>query len=315
MITKEISDIKNYATVSSSFTYNKLKPHLQTVATNEIVNCIGETQYATLENYSDSDALVKKVIELIKDAETNLALFYYLPIGGLQITNGGVSVIVPKGQDKAPEKDLRDSLRYYKKRAFKALDKLLELMESDEDKFSNWVASTQYSKFKALLVNSTADFQAHHNIFNSRQTFMSLVSEIKLVELKFVTPSITNASLIVLKTSASEDEIFTQVKNLVAAAIVLFTVSKTLGSGLYYQSASGFELRFDVLDYERNFNNSKEISTYTKSEKREKATEATQLLKTATQLIKANPQLFAYVVPKTKEPRKHFIAGKSIIAI
>ncbi|MFA5296611.1 MAG: DUF6712 family protein [Lutibacter sp.] len=314
MITKNIEDIRKYATVSSSFTFPKLENHLLRVSENEISETISEEEYARLEAYADSDLVVLKAIKIIKDAETNLALFNYLQVGDIQINSGGVSKIIPQGQDAAPDKDVRDAMRYHKKCGLKALDKLLTLFEENEAEFALWKASKQYTKFKNLLVNSTADFQAHYNIFESRQTFLSLVSEIETVEYEFIMPSITNASLTHLKTTESADPIFINVKKLLEKAIVFFTVSKTLGSGLYYQSATGFELRFDVLDYERKFGSEKEISSHIKAQKKQKETEAIQFLKMAVGLIRANPLLFAYVAPTVVE-RNPFIAGKSIVGL
>ncbi len=314
MITKTIADIKKYATVSNGFTFDKLQPHIQRVANNEITKNISETEYERLENYTDSDAIVLKAIEYIKDAETNLALYNYLPVGSIQITNASVSVVVPNGQADANDKDLRDAMRYHKKCGLQALDKLLTLFEENEDKFTLWKASNQYTKFKSLLVNSTAVFQSHYNIFESRQTYLSLVSEVETVEYQYIKPSITNATLQYLKDTTSTNAIFIDVKKLVQKAIVFFTVSKTLGSGLYYQSATGFELRFDVLDYERKFGEAKEISDHIKSQKKQKEIEAIQFLKIAVGLIKANPTLFAYV-PTEVTRKSSYIAGKSIVAV
>lgn len=314
MITKTITDITNYATVASSFTFDKLKPHLQRVATNDIAKYISNDEYERLDTYADNDAIVLKAIGIIKDAEINLALFNFLPVGSIQINSGGVSVIIPQGQTDANDKDLRDALRYHKKCGLQALDRLLTLFEENEDEFALWKASKQYTKFKNLLVNSTAIFNDSYNIFESRQTFLSLVSEIETVEYEFIMPSITNATLNHLKTTASNDEIFKHVKKLIQKSIVFFTVSKTLGSGLYYQSATGFELRFDVLDYERKFSDSKEISSHIKAQKKQKETEAIQFLKIAVGLIRANPALFAYVAPTVVE-RNPFIAGKSIVGL
>lgn len=314
MITKDINDIKKYATVGSSFTFAKLETHLQHVADYEIAKVISNEEYNRLENYADTDEIVLKAITTIKDVEVNLALFNYLPVGSIQINSGGVSVVIPVGQQDATEKDLRDALRYHKKRGLKALDSLLKLFEENEAKFTLWKASKQYTKFKSLLVNSTENFQSHYNIFESRQTFLSLVPEIETVEYQFIKPSITNATLQHLKDTNSTDETFIDVKKLVQKAIVFFTVSKTLGSGLYYQSATGFELRFDVLDYERKFGESKEISSHIKSQKKQKEVEAIQFLKIAVGLIKANPTLFAYV-PTEVIRKNSYIAGKSIVAL
>jgi hypothetical protein len=314
MITKTIEDIRKYAKVSSSFKYDLLEAELSDVADNQIASAISLEEYAVLEAYSENDAIIKKAIEFIKSAEVNLALFNYLPVGAIQITAGGVSVVTSQNQENATKTDMRDALRLYKKKGYKAIDNVLALFEKYEDKFTAWKASEQYTNFKDLLVNNTAEFQEHYNIFNSRQTFLHLVPELKIVEQQYLIPGITLATLNELKTATSTDEIFKEVKNLVSKAAVLYTVSKNLGSGLFYQSANGFELRFDILDYERNFTNEKDISAHLRKQRKEKANEAKEFLKVALKSIQENTELFNYTAP-TVASINPFINGKGVVAI
>lgn len=314
MITKTIEQIKTYAKVSSSFTYDLLAPELNDVADDAIAKAISLQEYSVLETYTGTDAIVKKAIDLITKAEVNLALFNYMKIGGIQLNAGGISVVTPLKQEKAEKYDKRDALRLYKKKGYKAIDAVLELFEENENKFTAWKTSKQYTYFKGILVNNTAKFQEHYNIFNSRQTFLHLVPELKIVEQQYLVPGITLNTLNELKTSTSADAKFTQVKNLVSKVAVLYTVSKNLGSGLFYQSANGFELRFDILDYERNFTNDKDISAHLRKQRKEKQNEAKEFLKVALKIIKENPTLFNYTAPEVVSA-KPFLNSKGNVFI
>lgn len=314
MITKTLQDIRTFAKVGSSFKYEILASELQDVADNEIAKFISLEEYAVLEDYSGTDAIVKKAIEFIKSAEVNLAMFQYLPVGSLSINSGGVSIVTPNNQENASKPDMRDALRLYRKKGYKAIDNTLMLFEKNESLFPAWKTSEQYTSFKELLVNDTMTFQEHYNIFNSRQTFLHLVPELKIVEQQYLIPSLTLATLNELKTSTSTDAIFKETKKLVEKACVLYTVSKNLGSGLFYQSSNGFELKFDVLDYERNFNFDKQISDHTKAQRKRKQNEAKEFLKVALTTIKENASLFNYTAPTT-ERKKLFINGKGVVGI
>jgi hypothetical protein len=314
MITKTIEDVRKFARVANTFTFDALENEIRDAANNEIATVISLEEYMVLETYTDNDAIIKKAIENIQNAEVNFALFNYLPVGSIQITKGGVSTILPKGQEDATPKDMRDALRLYKKKAHKALDNVLEIFEKHEAKFTAWKASDQYTNFKDLLVNNTAQFQKHYSIFNSRQTFLQLIPELRIVEQQYIIPAITDNSLIELKSTVSANAIFKKVKNLVSKATVLYTVSKNLGSGLFYQSANGFELRFDILDYERNFTNDKQLSLHIRKQRLEKENEAKEFLKIAVKLIKENAALFKYEAKEITKA-KLFINGKGIVAI
>lgn len=315
MITKNITQFREIAIVEGSFTYDKIKPQLRQVSRYDLAPVISKEQLEELENYTGSDAVIKEVIEIAREVEVNLAMYRYLPIGAMQISKGGVNVVSPNGQQSASSKDIRDSLRSYKTAGLKALDALLELMELNELKFPKWKASKQYTVFKSLLVNSTSDFQKHYNIFKSRQTFLSLVSEIETTESRYIIPIIQKSVLEHLKTSDSDNETFIEVKNLVVKAIVFYTVSETLGSGLYFQSAKGFQLRFDILDYERNFTDKDILSDYIKQQRKSKKNEAFNFLKTALDIIKENPLIFSSYQLIDKKNRMPFIEGKGIVGI
>ena len=314
MITKTIAQIRENVKVASSFTYNLLQPELKTVSNNQVASAISLEEYAVLENYTGTDAIVKKAIDFIIAAEVNLAMFNYLPVGAISVNSGGVSIVKPNNQENATKTDMRDALRLYKKKGYKALDNALMLFDKYEDKFPAWKTSEQYTKFKYLLVNSTTEFQEHYNIFNSRQTFLHLVPELKIVEQQYFIPGITLATLNELKTNTSTDGTFLEVKNLVSKSAVLYTVSKNLGSGLFYQSSNGFELRFDILDYERNFTNDKDISNHIRKQRKEKENEARSFLKIALKTIKANATLFNYTKAEVSSVQT-FINGKGVVGI
>ena len=165
-----------------------------------------------------------------------------------------------------------------------------------------------------MLVNNTSEFQEHYNIFDSRQTFLQLVPELKIVEQQYIIPGITKTTLNELKTATSTDATFLEVKKLVSKAMVLYTVAKNLGSGQFYQSANGFELRFDILDYERNFADNKTLNSHTQEQKKQKENEAKEFLKVALTTIKENATLFSYVANEvaSKQP---FVNGKGAVLI
>lgn len=315
MITKNSTQFREIAIVEASFSYEKIKPQLRQVSKYDLAPAISKEQLQELQNYNGTDTVILEAIELAKEVEVNLAMYRYLPIGALQISKGGINVVSPTGQQPAVSKDIRDNLRYYKSAGLKALDALLELMELNEAKFTQWKNSKQYTIFKSLLVNSTSDFQKHYNIFNSRQTFLSLISEIETVENQFIIPIIQKSVLEDLKQSSSNNDTFKQVKNLVAKAIVFYTVSKTLGSGLYFQKANGFEIRFDILDYERNFTDKDILNDFLKSQRKAKENEALNFLKSALNLIKANPTIFSTYQIEDRKTRRPFIAGKGIVGV
>jgi hypothetical protein len=321
MITKNTADLKKYAHVTSGFTFENMQSFIQDGVSDLLYKYISKSQYIVLEAYTGNDAIILEAKELAAKFEVKFGMFSYLPIGSMQVTSAGIINVTPNQQAATSRTALNDAQRVYKKGALQALDSLLELLEENEANFPSWKASKAYTNYKSLLVNATAVFQSHFDIFNSRQTFISLVPDLKIVESQFIKPGITAAVLAQLKTKPSTDLtaahllIFNEVKQKVQAAIVLFTVSKTLGSGMYYQSATGFQIRFDILDFERKFAAQKQIDHHIGSQIAQRKSEANNFLKEALDLIQQNTTIFTtYNLPETVT-RSSFIATSGFVGI
>jgi hypothetical protein len=306
MITKSTEDLKKHAHLTSGFTFEKMQSFLEDAISQFLYKYISKAQYKVLEDYTGADEIILEARNLAAKCEVKLAMFNYLPIGSMQVTSAGIHNITPNQQAATSRTAINDAQRIYRKSGLQALDNLLTLLEENEDKFDVWKASKAYTNFKGVLVNSTGVFQNHYDIFNSVQTFISLVPEIKIVESQFIKPAITAEVLVEIKTKVTTDFseadllIFNTVKDKVQAAIVLFTVSKTLGSGMYYQSSTGFQIRFDILDYERKFAAQNQIDHHIGAQIVQKKSEATNFLKEALDIIQDNTTIFTtYILPET----------------
>ncbi|SEC46638.1 hypothetical protein SAMN04489761_3072 [Tenacibaculum sp. MAR_2009_124] len=318
MITKNLEDFKEFISVESSFDgqgFKKIQPFLKSVYQNKLVKLIGKEQVIRFTQYSESDEIIQQAVKFAKEVETNLAMYDYSPFGGVQITSGGINRVAPRNQESASTNDIRDLQRYYKKAGLIALDNLFELMEDNEQLFEPWKNSKQYTKFKSLLVNSTQDFQEHYNIFDSRQTFVSLSNELETVEYQYIIPIITEGVLKDLKRSTIENEVVQDVKKYVSKAIVFYTVSKTLGSGMYFQESEGFKLRFDLLDYERQYSSKSTLNEHIKTQIKQKQEEAHNFLKLAKNLIQDDSELFPSYTPKQNQAPSPFINGKGVLGL
>lgn len=313
----KLEELAEFIPVDEQFVHSlkRIKTFLKHAHRFDLLSVIGFEQAAVFKSYTGNDQIILQAIELAKSVEANLGMYYYLPSASMQVTPSGVIEVSPDNYNKTSQKDVRDVLRFYKKAGLKFLDSLLELMELNEDSFLKWKASKQYTKFQRLLVNATGEFQEHYNIFNSRQTFLSLVSEIEISESQFLVPVLTEPIMTQLKTARQTQREFIEAKRLASKASVLFVVSKTLGSGLYFQESSGFQMRFDLLDYERNFSSKEILDEYTKKQRREKENEAMNFLKQALKIIEKSPEVFPNYIPKQVSNDFRFIKGKSIIAI
>lgn len=85
------------------------------------------------------------------------------------------------------------------RRAYKALDRLIDTLESNE--ITEWLASEQRATSRKLLITTTDAFDKIYSIDNSGQLYYRLVPTMQAVETEFVNPLLDAATLTRLKTA------------------------------------------------------------------------------------------------------------------
>ena len=120
----------------------------------------------------------------LRSAIANFAFFMYLPFFQLQMDGSGMSVMTNEHRKQPEWWQMADAKREILRSGHESMDALLEILEKNPDKFTDFTEnySTQY---KELLVHNASDFNNCYTIFTSRQTFLALVPTIRQVEPKF----------------------------------------------------------------------------------------------------------------------------------
>jgi hypothetical protein len=312
MIVKNNYSINKYVTINPSVTYQTLEPYIRQVERTHIKPIIGPAQYQVFET-QPTDDIVKEAWELCQEAIFYFAMYKALPFLSIQITEGGIFAASTGDAQQITDKQYKELLRAQKKQAHETLDQMLQFMEANLDKFTQWSSDPAYTDYASLLVNTTAIFNKHYNIFNSRQTFMALKPELSTVENQFIEPVIQSALLEALKNTQDNNN-RKIVKQLLQKAIVNFTVSKVMENGLFVLDAQGIYVRFDVLPYEMlQSNATNKINDFIINTKKNKITEAEQYLKKAIEVITNNPDDFEeYTAPEETETKSTVYSTQSI---
>jgi hypothetical protein len=225
-------------------------------------------------------------------------LYYALPIIQSQITEAGVFTTANQDASTSSDKNFKELQRSFKTAAHEALDEMFKVMESKLTSFKEWTANDVYKEHQSLLVNSTAIFNKHYNVFNSRQTFLAMKPELETVEFQYIKSFVGADLLKAIKKPQTVDERI-EVKTLLQKSIVCFTVAKIMQNGLFVLGPEGMHVRFDVLPYEMV----KGVTTTSRTEtQKNKITEAEQFLKLALEIITENTDKFEeYIIPEESD--------------
>jgi len=314
MIIQNTTTLREYISVNGSVDIDNLKPYLKKAERNFLKPIIGLDQISVFEE-TQTDTIIVQAQELAQEAIANFAYYLYLPINAVQITDNGIHVVDNENTKTATDKQFKELQRSFKKFAHEALDELLELMELSADKFQPWFNSKHYTIYKELLVNKTSVFNKYYYIFNSRQTFISLKPNLKIVEDQFISPVLGSLLLTALKDNQNIAE-RKEVKQLLQQSIIAFTVMKTVDNGLFTLDAKGMHMRFDVLPYEKVVTNvNLKVNDFLTRTKSNKKIEGEEYLKAALKIIENNLEKFSEFTTKAPQTRVKITNTKSIIGL
>lgn len=238
--------------MSSNFDFAKAFKHIKRVERKYIKDLIGAEQYALLTGFNGTaeNDVVWQVRELFKEASASYTMIFVLPVINAKITNSGTRANKNDEAEKSSWAENRDLLRNYLATATEAIDAALELMESNLDKFSLWVASAKFTVFNELFVKHTSEFTAGFYIGNSRTTFLSLRSYIKEVEEQYLQAMLGDCYL-VLKTTSTDGEV-KRAQELARLAVVALTVAKVATTGTFLFTSNSMTVYSEELPWDKN---------------------------------------------------------------
>lgn len=234
------ADLKEYVSTAFNFTFTNIQPYVKRAEREFIKAVIGEVMYDSWVATPPTTGSSKKVYDLLKEASANLSVFLYVPIGAVNISDGGILVISNQTSTPAEWWQVRDLQRSLAGLGLSAIDEAYKILEESENAFQDWIGTEAYTIFKELITPKTQDFQRHFNINNSRRTFVALRPYI-LETQNQIFNWLDADTLDQIKTGASTEE--KQARDYAQAAQVNFSVAKAVETGLFDFTSTGLFLR------------------------------------------------------------------------
>lgn len=179
-------EIKQYIAVNASVAFKSILPYITTSERDYIKPLLGNDQYTELCSYYQSTSSwdpeegqaeaedLANLLPLVQQALINLAYWKGYPALSVNIGDGG-AFRIEKEHEKSlfqyQEENLRNS---FKNEGFNTLDKILEFLEENIDKFPCFSASATYTVFKKKFIRTAGEFDAIYGIGGSRLVFLKL---------------------------------------------------------------------------------------------------------------------------------------------
>lgn len=233
---KTIDEIKLYLSVTKAFKFDSILPYIKQAEAKYIIPAISQAQYDPLNTaYNATTPTLTtdqtNLLDKIRLPLANLSYLLYIPVGQLQLDDAGIRIANTENMKTAFEWQIEMLKKSFQDAGFDGLETLLKFLETNKTIYTLWAASTSYTEFKTMFINTASDFSKYYNINNSRRTFLAINGIMKKVEELIIKPAISTTLYDAIKaqlltTISSENQ--TIITNYIKPAIANFTISRAI---------------------------------------------------------------------------------------
>jgi hypothetical protein len=255
MLFTTLPELKAYLPASLTFNINDLKPYITRAEQRFIIPFLSKAQFDNLQTaYNASIATIPTplsadnaaLLDKVRAALANFAFMMYVPMGQVQIDSSGIRVSVTENNKPANPAQIENLIKSFSDGGYESTDTLIDFLEQNKSIYTLWAASSSYTEFKELFINTTAQFTESvfisPSMANARRTFLSFRSTMKKVEDFFVMPIIAGDLFDEIKTQIAADTLTaenTKLLTMIRPAVANLTVAKAIANNsVSYQENS-----------------------------------------------------------------------------
>lgn len=242
-------EVRKYCSIGRDTQFEDIQSKLNRASRKFVVPEIGKALAASMETYYNggspdtTDDTSNGLLVRLQEAVANIGMLLYIPEGNVQVGSDGLNQNTNEDSGPAPWWAVKDLMRSYAQTGEEALDDVLDYMEANASSFTNWTSSDERAAFKDNLVQTTAEFNEHHNIFHSRRTFKALAPIMKEVEDLYLEQHLGSDTLDYFKTLSSPSAVEKKAQELLKSTVVNFTVLRACSTNLFTVSSEGMRSR------------------------------------------------------------------------
>lgn len=228
----EIKEILGF--LDGGFTYKNLEPDI-ILTTPYLIDLTGQQVYDKLysfykEQTTGLDAAQTEIhsnaVKYSQIYVLSMAYLDYAPDNDLNHTNAGRTFSAEDNQKIPWEWQVQASNASIKRRAYKALDLLMALLDSSE--WTEWTTSDQYKTANATLIKNTLEFDKVFPIDKSGQLFYRLVPFMADFEEESICAILTKTTYDTLKGKSDPTDQEKRILLLAKKAIAYLSLGKAL---------------------------------------------------------------------------------------
>jgi hypothetical protein len=194
LLVETLDQIKEHLPINASFTFDGIRPFIESVQGRYIVPYIGVVFFNELyDRYKGNDSktlsdLDNELLYKVRKAIAHLAYLEYIPHGNVMVSDMGIHISVNEQKKTAFQWQVEELKDSYRKHGFDAIDDFLLFLEDkrEEADFALWKNGTGYTLKNQYFITSASEFSKYVNINGSRRVYMLLLPIMQRIESQFI---------------------------------------------------------------------------------------------------------------------------------
>jgi len=308
---KAIGEVRAHVPSNMTADFDKINPFLENAERLYVMHLIGKDEFLSLlgvytaaqfklEQIIDED--VRQAIIIAQKIICNLGYLFGLPMISVSIGTGGIQIQSSADKKTAFQWQTDEIKQALQELGFGAIEELLDHLELYPEKFSDYIASENYTKQKRFLINTAAEFSDYFEIKKSRFLFQSLCSLMYRIESNVMEKIFGEEFFQSLKAPDVSGKKKKLADKYIKPAIALLTGAKSVKERVF--SYNDGIVTYNFLGTTQNLRESKELSADKIDPVVESLTaEANIFLQDAKDYITKNPEDFPDFVEQLPQRR------------
>ena len=181
MLFNTISEFNVFVESNNGMDYTSVLPSILAAEIKFLKPVFGTAFYDYLinqyQNGTQDNQVITNLIYYAQQALAPLALYLYIPVADVQITDAGIR----RGDsDKAPgafKYQVKDLQKAYLERGFQYLEEMIEYMDANasNEKLSSWIDASEYGYYRSLFIKTGKEFEQFYTTIRYPRRIFTLL--------------------------------------------------------------------------------------------------------------------------------------------
>ena len=244
MYINTIEKFKEYVSVNNDLKYDSIGPYENQAITKYFINWMSQALITLIDTFEASPAgsIQRQGYDYFLGSLCKFTLLEYIPIAEVQIGDGGITRKENDNVKTAYANQIKKLNQNLENNAYLELDRLIDLMNANPAIFTEWATSPGALLNSKCLIKSSIEFVNEERLYRPNITFIQMIPNMKHQQNFYLVSAIDAALLTELIDNDGLSPEKAQVRAYLVSALVQFTLSRGIKTGLVKLTREGVRI-------------------------------------------------------------------------